>query len=51
MSGPGEYRADCTEGITRVEDLPQALRIQRQSQLFQPTMPGVWSELLSHSHR
>ena len=29
MSGPGEYRADCTEGITRVEDLPQALRVPR----------------------
>ena len=29
MSGPGEYRADCTEGITRVEDLPQALRVER----------------------
>jgi hypothetical protein len=29
MSGPGEYRADCTEGITRVEDLPQAQRVER----------------------
>ena len=29
MSGPGEYRADRTEGITRVEDLPKALRMQR----------------------
>ena len=29
MSGPGEYRADCTEGNARVEDLPQALRIER----------------------
>jgi len=29
MSGPGEYRADCTEGITRVEDLPKALRVER----------------------
>ena len=29
MSGPGEYRADCTEGITRVEDLPQSLHIER----------------------
>jgi len=24
MPGPGEYRADRTEGITRVEDLSQA---------------------------
>jgi hypothetical protein len=23
MSGPGEYRADPTEGITRIEDLPK----------------------------
>jgi hypothetical protein len=29
MSGPGEYRADATEGITRVEDLPKALWVQR----------------------
>jgi hypothetical protein len=29
MSGPGEYRADCTEGITRVEDLPKAKVIRR----------------------
>jgi len=29
MSGPGEYRADRTEGITGVADLPKALRIQR----------------------
>jgi len=24
MPGPGEYRADVTEGITRVENLPTA---------------------------
>ena len=24
MDGPGEYLPDVTEGITRVEDLPQA---------------------------
>jgi hypothetical protein len=29
MSGPGEYRADQTEGITRVEDLPQAKLVER----------------------
>ena len=29
MSGPGEYRADCTEGITRVEDLPRPLQVKR----------------------
>jgi hypothetical protein len=29
MFGPGEYVADRTEGITRVEDLPQAKVVQR----------------------
>ena len=29
MSGPGEYRADQTEGITRVEDLPRAKLVER----------------------
>jgi transposase len=33
MSGPGEYRADCTEGITRVEDLPKA-KVARRSRDF-----------------
>ena len=29
MSGPGEYVADRTEGITRVEDLPKAKIVER----------------------
>ena len=29
MSGPGEYVADRTEGITRVEDLPKAKLVKR----------------------
>lgn len=29
MPGPGEYRADRTEGIIRVEDLPQAKLVKR----------------------
>jgi hypothetical protein len=29
MPGPGEYLPDATEGITRVEDLPQAKIIER----------------------
>lgn len=29
MPGPGEYRADRTEGITRIEDLPQAKLVER----------------------
>jgi len=33
MPGPGEYRADRTEGITRVEDLPKA-RVVRRSRVY-----------------
>lgn len=33
MPGPGEYQADWTEGITRVEDLPKA-KIVRRSRNF-----------------
>jgi hypothetical protein len=33
MPGPGEYIPDVTEGITRVEDLPQP-RIQRRSRNY-----------------
>lgn len=33
MEGPGEYLPDVTEGITRVEDLPQA-RIVKQSRNY-----------------
>lgn len=33
MSGPGEYVPDATEGITRVEDLPQP-RIHKPSRNF-----------------
>ena len=33
MPGVGEYRADTTEGITRIEDLPRP-RIVRQSRNF-----------------
>jgi hypothetical protein len=29
MVGPGEYWADCTEGITCVGDLPKALQVPR----------------------
>jgi hypothetical protein len=34
MPGPGEYLADVTEGITRVEDLPRA-RILTRSRHYQ----------------
>ena len=33
MPGPGEYLPDATEGITRIEDLPQA-KISRRSRNF-----------------
>jgi hypothetical protein len=33
MSGPGEYVPDSTEGITRVEDLPQP-KVERRSRNF-----------------
>lgn len=33
MDGPGEYVADITEGITRVEDLPQP-KIKRRSRNY-----------------
>ena len=33
MTGPGEYRRDPTEGITRIEDLPQP-QILRRSRNF-----------------
>ena len=29
MSGPGEYRPDRTEGVTRVEDLPKPKALRR----------------------
>jgi hypothetical protein len=39
MSGPGEYRADCTEGITRVEDLPKAKVIRRSRNFLHRPCP------------
>ncbi len=33
MDGPGEYVADCTEGISRVEDLPVP-RVERRSRNY-----------------
>ena len=33
MLGPGEYVPDVTEGITRVEDLPQP-RVERRSRNY-----------------
>lgn len=39
MPGPGEYRPDATEGITRVEDLPQPKIIQRSRNYRQHPCP------------
>ena len=42
MSGPGVYVPDVTEGITRVEDLPQP-RIELRSRNFScRRMPFLW---------
>src|SRR6266516_6696999 len=40
MSGPGEYVADGTEGITRVDDLPQAKVIARSRNYSQRPCPA-----------
>ena len=39
MPGPGEYLADVTEGITRVEDLPKAKVITRSRNCKRCTCP------------
>ena len=39
MPGPGEYRPDATEGITRVEDLPQPKIIKRSRDYRQHPCP------------
>jgi hypothetical protein len=39
MPGPGEYLPDATEGITRVEDLPQPKIIQRSRDYRQHPCP------------
>ncbi len=39
MPGPGEYLADVTEGITRVEDLPKAKVITRSRSYKRCTCP------------
>ena len=49
MSGPGKYRADCTEGITRVEDLPKAKVIRRSRNFSHRPCPEC--ERSCHRHR
>ena len=48
MSGPGEYRADCTEGITRVEDLPQAKVIRRSRSFSHRPCPACERSCYRH---
>jgi hypothetical protein len=45
MSGPGEYTADVTEGITRVEDLPQPKVVRRSRSYKRRKCPhcGHWA--------
>jgi hypothetical protein len=40
MSGPGVYRSDPTEGITRVEDLPQPKIIRRHRSAKRRSCPN-----------
>jgi len=39
MLGPGEYRADRCEGITRVEDLPKSKSVERSRNYFRRPCP------------
>ena len=49
MPGPGEYRADHTEGITRVEDLPKAKDVSRSRNF--PSRPCPQCERSCYRHR
>jgi hypothetical protein len=40
MPGPGDYRADVTEGTTRVEDLPKPRILTRSRNYPQAKCPG-----------
>jgi len=48
MSGPGEYRADRTEGITRVEDLPQAKVVKRSRNFLRRPCPQCGRSCYRH---
>jgi hypothetical protein len=51
MPGPGEYLADMTEGITRVEDLPKAKVIIRSRNYIRMQMPLLRQKSLSSAAR
>ena len=41
MPGPGEYRPDPTEGITRIEDLPKPKIRLPEPQLSPAALPAL----------
>ena len=48
MPGPGEYVADRTEGITRVEDLPQAKSVGRSRNYARRRCPSCGRSCYRH---
>lgn len=48
MSGPGEYVADRTEGITRVEDLPKAKCVARSRNFSHRPCPDCGRSCYRH---
>lgn len=48
MPGPGEYVADRTEGITRVEDLPQAKVVPRSRNFLRRPCPECGRSCYRH---
>ncbi len=48
MSGPGEYVADRTEGITRVEDLPKAKVVPRSRNFLRRPCPECGRSCYRH---
>ncbi len=48
MSGPGEYVADRTEGITRVEDLPKAKVVPRSRNVLRRPCPDCGRSCYRH---
>ncbi len=51
MLGPGEYVADPTEGITRVEDLPKAKRVERSRNYSRRPCPECGRSCYRHRAR
>ena len=51
MSGPGEYVADSTEGITRVEDLPKPKVVQRSRNYLRRPCPRCGRSCYRHRAR